>query len=70
VEWNVRYFRESLIGLAATLTAGAASAHAYLQRAEPPSSSTVPTAPPQMTLNFTQGVESPFSQVVVTNAQD
>jgi hypothetical protein len=53
----------------ASLLAGAAQAHAYLQHASPASGAQVATAPPSLTLTFTQGVNVRFSAVVVRNGQ-
>jgi methionine-rich copper-binding protein CopC len=41
-------------------------AHAFLDRASPLVGSTVPTAPHQLTLRFTQNLEPAFSTVQVT----
>jgi methionine-rich copper-binding protein CopC len=46
----------------------AAQAHAFLRHTSPAASSTVHAAPPNLTLNFTEGVEATFSNVVVTNS--
>ncbi|HEX3918528.1 MAG TPA: copper resistance protein CopC [Caulobacteraceae bacterium] len=43
----------------------AAQAHAFLARASPAASSTVHASPPDLTLSFTQGVQTAFSTVVV-----
>jgi methionine-rich copper-binding protein CopC len=58
-----------------TLVAGAvaigampsARAHAFLDHASPAVGSSVPTAPPVVTLWFTQELEPAFSSVTVTN---
>jgi methionine-rich copper-binding protein CopC len=47
---------------------GAACAHAFLSHAIPLVGSTVPSAPPVLTLDYTEGVETAFSTVVVKNA--
>ena len=44
-----------------------AEAHAFLDHAEPRVGSTVPTAPRQLSLFFTQKLEAAFSSVQVTN---
>src|ERR1700761_9685586 len=50
-----------------TVTAGtAAKAHAFLDHANPRVGSTVPTAPRELTLSFTQNLEASFSNVEVT----
>jgi hypothetical protein len=46
----------------------AASAHAFLAHANPLVGSTVPAAPPVLTLDYTEGVETAFSTVVVKAA--
>lgn len=56
--------------LAAVAIAGAAPsarAHAFLDHASPAVGSSVPTAPPSVTLWFTQDLEAAFSTVSVTN---
>src|SRR5271169_4401335 len=45
-----------------------AEAHAFLDRAEPRVGSTVPTAPRELSLTFTQNLEPAFSSVEVTDA--
>lgn len=62
--------------IAAVLAAGialiagpAAQAHAFLDHANPPVGSTVPTAPQQIRLSFTQGLEPAFSRVELATAQ-
>ncbi len=51
------------------LTAGAAAeAHAFLDHAEPRVGSTVPSAPREVSLSFTQNVEPAFSSVEVSDA--
>jgi methionine-rich copper-binding protein CopC len=47
---------------------GAASAHAFLDHAEPRVGNKVATAPREVTLWFTQKLEPAFSTVTVTNA--
>ena len=54
--------------LAAALRPDAASAHAHLDHAVPAVGSTVTTAPPDLTLWFTQNLEPAFSTVQVTDA--
>ena len=48
-------------------TAPSAWAHAFLDHASPAVGSSVPTAPPVVTLWFTQDLEPAFSDVTVTN---
>jgi hypothetical protein len=62
--------RTLIIMLSLALTAaapGAASAHAFLDHASPLVGSTVPTAPHELTLSFTQNLEPSFSTVEVTD---
>jgi copper resistance protein C len=51
-----------------TLVPAAASAHAHLDHADPPVGATVATAPHDLTIWFTQGLEPAFSTVAVTDA--
>ena len=52
-----------------TLSAGtAARAHAVLDHAEPRVGSTVPAAPRELTLSYTQNLEPAFSAVEVSDA--
>ncbi len=50
------------------LLTGQASAHAFLDHAEPRVGNTVATAPSEVTLWFTQKLEPAFSTIAVTNA--
>ena len=51
------------------VTAGAtAEAHAFLDHAEPRVGSTVPTAPRELVLSYTQNLEPAFSSVEVNDA--
>ena len=50
------------------LVTGEASAHAFLDHAEPRVGNTVATAPREVTLWFTQKLEPAFSSVAVTNS--
>jgi copper resistance protein C len=52
--------------LAAALAATGAQAHAFLDHASPLVGSTVPTAPHELSLSFTQSLEPSFSTVEVT----
>ena len=54
-------------GTAAIGTAPWARAHAFLDHASPSVGSSVPTAPPVVTLWFTQDLEPAFVDVTVTN---
>jgi len=50
------------------LVTGEASAHAFLDHAEPRVGNTVATAPREVTLWFTQKLEPAFSSITVTNS--
>jgi copper resistance protein C len=52
----------------AAFATGAAHAHAFLDHASPLVGSTVPTAPHELSLWFTQNLEPAFSTVEVTDA--
>ncbi|MER1978214.1 CopC domain-containing protein YobA [Pseudocitrobacter faecalis] len=52
------------------LSAPAAWAHAHLKHQEPAAESEVSTAPQSITLHFSEGVESRFSGVTLTGADD
>jgi methionine-rich copper-binding protein CopC len=54
-------------GLIAIVAAPSALAHAFLDHASPAVGSAVATAPPAVTLWFTQDIEPAFSTVSVTN---
>jgi methionine-rich copper-binding protein CopC len=45
-----------------------AFAHAFLERASPPVGSEVPASPPEMWIQFTEGVEPLFSRIEVVGA--
>ena len=60
--------RKILIAMLALLAATAASAHAFLDHANPPVGSSMRAAPRQLSLWFTQNLEPAFSSVVVRNA--
>ena len=63
--------RSTLIGiipLLLLLASGEARAHALLDRAEPRVGNKVATAPREVTLWFTQKLESAFSTITVTNS--
>ncbi len=47
---------------------GAASAHAFLAKAVPGVGSTVASAPAELSIDFTQGVEPAFSRIEVSDA--
>jgi methionine-rich copper-binding protein CopC len=50
------------------MVGNAAEAHAFLDRAEPRVGSTVPTAPRELVLSYTQNLEPAFSSVEVSDA--
>ena len=54
--------------LLAVMLGTAAEAHAFLDHAEPRVGSTVPTAPRELSLSFTQKLEPAFSSVEVSDA--
>jgi copper resistance protein C len=63
--------RSSLTGivpLLLLLATGEATAHAFLDHAEPRVGNNVATAPREVTLWFTQKLEAAFSTITVTNA--
>ena len=53
---------------AALVLPGAASAHAFLKSATPAVGATVQTAPTQVAIEFTEGVEPKFSAIKVQDA--
>ena len=60
-----------IVAMSALLTVmvgTAAEAHAFLDHAEPRVGSTVPTAPRELSLSFTQKLEPAFSSVEVSDA--
>ena len=57
-----------IIPLLLWLVTGEASAHAFLDHAEPRVGNTVATAPREVTLWFTQKLEPAFSSIAVTNS--
>ena len=56
-----------LVAGAVVISSSPARAHAFLDHASPAVGSSVPTAPPVVTLWFTQDLEPAFSGVTVTN---
>jgi methionine-rich copper-binding protein CopC len=60
-------FAALLAGAMLIEAAPPAFAHAFLDHASPAVGSSVPTAPPAVTLWFTQDLEPAFSSVTVTN---
>jgi copper resistance protein C len=53
--------------LLTVMTSTAAEAHAFLDHAEPRVGSTVPTAPRELVLSYTQNLEPAFSSVEVSD---
>jgi hypothetical protein len=58
----------AIVSLFLIASATAAEAHAFLDHASPLVGSTVPTAPHQVSLTFTQNLEPAFSTVEVTDS--
>ena len=58
----------AISALLALMAGTAAEAHAFLDHAEPRVGSTVPSAPRQLTLTYTQNLEPAFSSVEVSDA--
>jgi copper resistance protein C len=60
----------AVVGILPLLIGGGvpATAHALLEHATPLVGSSVPSAPKEVALTFTQNLEASFSTVVVTNA--
>jgi methionine-rich copper-binding protein CopC len=58
----------AMSALLAVMAGTAAEAHAFLDHAEPRVGSTVPTAPRELSLSFTQKLEPAFSSVEVSDA--
>ena len=57
-----------IVPLLLWIVTGQASAHAFLDHAEPRVGNTVATAPREVTLWFTQKLEPAFSSITVTNS--
>src|SRR5437763_11197745 len=57
-----------IIPLLLWIVTGQASAHAFLDHAEPRVGNTVATAPREVTLWFTEKLEPPFSSITFTNS--
>lgn len=55
--------------LLSVMAGTAAEAHAFLDHAEPRVGSTVPTAPRELVLSYTQNLEAAFSSVEVTDTK-
>jgi methionine-rich copper-binding protein CopC len=58
----------TLPALLLVLAAGPASAHAFLKQASPAVGSTVPAAPTEVAITFTEGVEPAFSTITVADS--
>src|ERR1700685_1546554 len=63
----MRILTFAMATLLAVFAATAAEAHAFLDHAEPRVGSTVPTAPRELSLSFTQKLEPAFSSVEVSD---
>lgn len=66
---NMRMRSAVLSLLLIALGTGGAAAHAVLDHASPRIGSTVPAAPREVSLTFTQNLEPAFSKVQVTDAK-
>jgi methionine-rich copper-binding protein CopC len=55
-------------GLSLACAAGAAMAHAFLDRAEPPVGATIAASPPALRLVFTEPIEPAFSGAALATA--
>lgn len=64
----MRVLKLATTAILALMAAQAAYAHAFLDHAEPRVGSTVPTAPKEVVLSFTQNLEPAFSSVEVSDA--
>src|SRR5580692_5504814 len=64
----MRILTFAIAALATVVLGTAAQAHAFLDHAEPRVGSTVPTAPRELSLSFTQKLEPAFSSVEVSDA--
>ncbi len=60
--------RSGLLALVMLVLTSPAFAHAFLERANPPVGSDIPTAPPELYITFTEGVEPLFSTIEVQDA--
>jgi methionine-rich copper-binding protein CopC len=69
--WSIRRLAAAalLAGGAVAAGVGAAQAHAFLRHAVPAVGSTLTASPPEMTLDYTEGIEPRFSGVDVLDAQ-
>jgi copper resistance protein C len=63
----MRTFLIVIAFLVAAFAAPAAHAHAHLDHASPPVGATIPTAPHDVTIWFTQNLEPAFTTVAVTD---
>jgi copper resistance protein C len=63
----VKYLPSATLALALAFAGMPAQAHAFLDHASPAVGSAVPTAPPAVTIWFTQNLEPAFSSIAVTN---
>ena len=63
----MRILTPAMAALFAAIAVSAAYAHAFLEHAEPRVGSTVPTAPKEVVLTFSQKIEPAFSSVEVSD---
>jgi hypothetical protein len=61
--------RIMLVAACLALPASQAGAHAFIKTATPAVGSTVAQSPPQVVIDFTEGVEPRFSSIAVQDAQ-
>jgi methionine-rich copper-binding protein CopC len=64
----MRILTLAISALLTVMVGASAEAHAFLDHAEPRVGSSVPTAPPELSLSFTQNLEPAFSSVEVSDA--
>lgn len=63
----MRFLKLATAAFLALMAVQAAHAHAFLDHAEPRVGSTVPTAPKEVVLTFSQKIEAAFSSVEVSD---
>ena len=64
----MRRFTGPILALTALGLSGPASAHAFLQSATPAVGATLPAAPTQVTIEYTESIEPKFSAIQVVDA--
>jgi methionine-rich copper-binding protein CopC len=67
-EFSMRHVFAAAAVAGLLLCAGQASAHAFLKASTPAVGGTVPQAPSEVVIEFTEGVEPRFSTITVQNA--